>query len=105
MGPITVQKAFEMLEEDLKPREERVEDLIKKPHHPGAIRRPRSAPLPVRQPLPAPGRPHDQLRRDGGAAEGLEDVDLLRRRQEDEGAGDEAAAREGTSSLTGTMAP
>ncbi len=31
MGPITVQKAFEMLEEDLKPREARVDDLIKVP--------------------------------------------------------------------------
>jgi lysozyme len=31
MGPITVQKAFEMLEEDLKPREARIEELIKKP--------------------------------------------------------------------------
>jgi GH24 family phage-related lysozyme (muramidase) len=31
MGPITVQKAFEMLEEDLKPREQRVNDLVKKP--------------------------------------------------------------------------
>jgi lysozyme len=31
MGPITVPKAFDMLEEDLKPREARVAELIKKP--------------------------------------------------------------------------
>jgi lysozyme len=31
MGPITVPFAFEMLEEDLKPREKRVEDLVKVP--------------------------------------------------------------------------
>jgi GH24 family phage-related lysozyme (muramidase) len=31
MGPISVEKAFEMLEEDLKPREARINELIKKP--------------------------------------------------------------------------
>jgi lysozyme len=31
MGPITVPQAFEMLEEDLKPREQRVDDLVKAP--------------------------------------------------------------------------
>jgi GH24 family phage-related lysozyme (muramidase) len=31
MNPITVEKAFELLDEDLKPREARVEELLKKP--------------------------------------------------------------------------
>ena len=31
MQPITVAKAFDMLKEDLKPREARVEELVKKP--------------------------------------------------------------------------